>query len=375
MDVKESGLTYHDNRNAQESAPLFEPPPHWPLEEIRKAIPKHCFERSTVRAFGYLLRDLAIGGGAIWWTQSLVFTGLWILAHECGHRAFSSSGVVSDVVGFTLHSSLITPYWSWKITHHHHHMYHGSMERDELWIPDTRSGLGIPESHDEGVLEEYFGDSPMYCMAKLLACHFIAFQAYLISNLSGQRRFPKGTSHYNPYAVLFRDSQRSSIIWSDVGIVAALLVISRFSWRSVVPLYWIPWFGMSHWIVFLTFLHHTDPVVPRYRDGAWSYVRGAAATIDRDFLGWQGKFFMHGTSHWHVVHHYFPKLPFYNAAEATEHLKLFMGKHYVCSDTPIFQTFWYNWNHCRFVEDTGTVLFLRDKKGKYARRVAEDKQS
>ena len=58
-------------------------------------------------------------------------------------------------------------------------MYHGSMERDEFWIPDTRSELGIPETHDESVIEEYFGDSPIYCLAKLVACHFLAFQVYL----------------------------------------------------------------------------------------------------------------------------------------------------------------------------------------------------
>ena len=74
--------------------------------------------------------------------------------------------------------------------------------------------------------------------------------------------------------------------------------------------YWIPWFGMSHWIIFMTFLHHTDPRAPHYRDKAWTFTRGAAATIDRDFLGWQGRFLMHGISHWHVVHHYFPKIPF-----------------------------------------------------------------
>ena len=60
-------------------------------------------------------------------------------------------------------------------------MTHGSMERDELWIPATRSELGLPPPPDdhESVYEEYFGDSPVYALIKLLSFHFLAFQAYL----------------------------------------------------------------------------------------------------------------------------------------------------------------------------------------------------
>ncbi len=53
----------------------------------------------------------------------------------------------------------------------------------------------------------------------------------------------------------------------------------------------------------VTYLQHTAPEVPHYRRDAWTFIRGAAATVDRDFLGWQGKFFLHGVAHYHVVHH------------------------------------------------------------------------
>ena len=59
----------------------------------------------------------------------------------------------------------------------------------------------------------------------------------------------------------------------------------------------------------ITYLHHTDPEIPHYRGQAWSYARGAASTVDRNFLGWQGLFFLHGVAHYHVVHHFFPKMP------------------------------------------------------------------
>lgn len=53
----------------------------------------------------------------------------------------------------------------------------------------------------------------------------------------------------------------------------------------------------------ITYLHHTDPTLPHYRGNEWNFQRGAAATIDRNFLGWQGRFFLHDVAHYHVIHH------------------------------------------------------------------------
>ncbi len=32
-------------------------------------------------------------------------TGLWVIAHECGHQAFSPSKTINNTVGWVLHSS------------------------------------------------------------------------------------------------------------------------------------------------------------------------------------------------------------------------------------------------------------------------------
>ena len=45
--------------------------------------------------------------------QGAVCTGLWVIAHECGHQAFSKYQTVNDAVGIVLHSSLLVPYFSW----------------------------------------------------------------------------------------------------------------------------------------------------------------------------------------------------------------------------------------------------------------------
>lgn len=45
--------------------------------------------------------------------------------------------------------------------------------------------------------------------------------------------------------------------------------------------------------VMITFLHHSDPTIPHFRKEEWSFLRGAAATVDRPTLGWIGRFFFH----------------------------------------------------------------------------------
>ena len=67
--------------------------------------------------------------------------------------------------------------------------------------------------------------------------------------------------------------------------------------------------------------------MPHYTGDEWNFVRGAAATIDREF-GFIGRHLLHGIIETHVLHHYVSTIPFYNADEASEAIKPIMGKHY-----------------------------------------------
>ena len=93
-----------------------------------------------------------------WVAQGSVMTGVWVLAHECGHQAFSNYKWVNDSVGWVLHSALLVPYHSWRISHKNHHSYTCSMEKDEVFVPASRSDFAIemmadtPLSHFAGVV-------------------------------------------------------------------------------------------------------------------------------------------------------------------------------------------------------------------------------
>ena len=119
-------------------------PPTFTLKTIRDAIPAHCFQRNLYTSLGHLASDLAIlsvfaylatwiGNPALpqwsayvlwplyWYAQGAVMTGVWVLAHECGHQSFSESELANNIVGTICHSLLLVPFHSWRITHGKHH--------------------------------------------------------------------------------------------------------------------------------------------------------------------------------------------------------------------------------------------------------------
>jgi len=147
----------------------------------------------------------------------------------------------------------------------------------------------------------------------------LGYHAYLIMNTSGQK-YSTPTSHFNRESSvnndqwfelthvsvsawstgIFKPSQRSHIMLSNFGIgLMAYLVYASVKWvgaTRVWALYGIPCIAVCHWVTMIVFLQHTDPRLPHYRKGAWSYRLGALSTMDRNFLGWQGKFFLHNVS-------------------------------------------------------------------------------
>jgi len=394
----------------EDALPEYTPMP-WSLKEIKAAIPPQFFVRDTRRGLLYLARDLILAAIAwtlatfidpclkadatkellspigaevarwlawcvYWWFQGLIFTGIWVIGHECGHGAFSDHKIVNDILGFVTHTFLWTPYFSWRISHHRHHSNHASMERDEVYVPKTREDLGIPEkAQDEIDWDELFGDTPIYTLYMLIRQQLLAFPAYLLFNVSGQKTYPKWTNHFDPNSILFTRAQRNAVIMSNIGIAAMVWGVtyasSVYGVANVIKYYAFPWLEVSHWFIMITYLHHTDPTLPHYRGKEWNFQRGAAATVDRDFLGWQGRFFLHDVAHYHVIHHFFPKMPFYHGPEATQHLKAFIGDHYAYSKEYVFKALWDSYNKCQFVENDGEVLFYRDKKGQAIRRPAD----
>ena len=99
--------------------------------------------------------------------------------------------------------------------------------------------------------------------------------------------------------------------------------------------------------------------MPHFRKPEWNWLRGACCTVDRSF-GPVLNVVLHHINDLHVCHHIFHKVPFYHAAEATEHIKRVLGPYYLKDDTPIATACWRAFTKCQMIEDDGDIVFYKN---------------
>jgi hypothetical protein len=264
-------------------------PPKVTWNELYAALPKRVFKKSTIKGLSYVVRDVALAvvlyklswrmdwivacvskplnaSGIqtrvikwILWTfyfnaQGIVLTSWWCLAHEASHGTLSSISLVNDVVGFLLHTFLLAPYFAWKASHHTHHVSTASVERDENYVPPSRSQFNLQpdEIANAADYNEIFEETPIYNTLHMIAMQLLGLPFYFLFNLKGSPRHPPGTNHFHPHSSLFKPHERVGVIISDIGI--AIMVCMLYNWTKQV--------GFSHFVClyfvpFLVNFYHT----------------------------------------------------------------------------------------------------------------------
>lgn len=364
--------------------------PDYSIKTILDLIPKDCYERVLWKSFYYVFRDIlcmltvayistnyisllpnvylrALLWGLNCWLLGLFGTGLWVMAHECGHQLFSDYGWVNDTVGWVLHSYLMVPFFSWKYSHGKHHKSTGHLTRDMVFVPLTKEEFAHSRSVNR--LAELSEDSPIFTLYQLIIQQFGGWILHILTNVTGQP-YPDvpawKQNHFVPTSPLF-DKKDYWYIWlSDLGILIQSFVlykwVQNYGWFNFAMFWLIPYVFVNHWLVFITYLQHTDPTMPHYEASEWTFARGAAATIDREF-GFVGKFCFHDIIETHVLHHYVSRIPFYNGRKATKLLKEVMGEHYRHSDENMWVSLWKSARSCQFVDgDNGVKMFRNINK-------------
>lgn len=266
--------------------------PDYTIKDIRDAIPKHCFERSAARSLGYVARDIAslattfylfhnyvtpetvpsTPARAVLWAlytvvQGLFGTGIWVLAHECGHQAFSPSKVLNDTVGWVLHSALLVPYFSWKISHGKHHKATANMDRDMVFVPKTREERASRLGKLAHELSELGEETPIVTFIMLVGQQLIGWPNYLMTNITGhdtherqsegrgkgkKNGFGGGVNHFDPSSPLYEAKDAKLVLLSDVGLaltISALVYLgNNFGWSNLLVWYFIPYLWVNHWL-------------------------------------------------------------------------------------------------------------------------------
>lgn len=272
--------TYIQTQKVEAKEPVFPD-----INTIRKTIPPHCFQPSAWRSMSYVVRDLAMAAAltygaltyipsvdnpvyrtSLWvvygFIQGLVGVGIWILAHECGHGAFSLHRNLNDVVGWVLHSLLLVPFFSWKFSHARHHRFTGHMQKDMAFVPKTSPSYlvrSVGNALSSFVDLDVFEDAPIVNLFRLLGQQLGGWQIYLLLNATAgddsmQNKNAKWwrRSHFDPWSGVFRPQEAIYILISDIGlglVCAALYYASlALDWQTVFLLYGVPYFWINHWL-------------------------------------------------------------------------------------------------------------------------------
>lgn len=259
--------------------------PTFTMKEIHDAIPPHCFKPSVLRSMAYVVRDyfylsaliylavtyipllpnvyLRFAAWAAYTTvQGFVFTGIWILAHECGHGGFSKHKKLNYTMGLIMHSFLLVPFHSWRISHSQHHKATGNIDKDTAFVPHTRESwvkTNFGEKAKANMIEftELAEDSPIVALWHDVVHQVFGWPGYLLFNLTGQKyQGQKGLKimhfYFGEDSVFFKKSELPLIMLSDLGVaimIGFLVVAGQIfgSW-NVIVLWGVPWLWVNNWI-------------------------------------------------------------------------------------------------------------------------------
>ncbi|MDQ2679211.1 MAG: fatty acid desaturase [Actinomycetota bacterium] len=352
--------------------------------EVRSIIPDDCFVRSTGRSLRYLAGSLAVVVALVaaaalflpmtWaWLPVWVLyavatgtaaTGLWVIAHECGHRAFSPNQRLQDGIGFVLHSALLVPYFSWQRSHSVHHAKTNHLDEGETHVP-SRAIDRDAESRRRGPIRANLATAWAITTALL-----VGWPAYLLVGTTGGPARGR-TNHFwpvRPFSTALFPARWHARVWGSalgVLVVLVLLVAWALAAGSIAPvlaLYVGPYLVVNAWLVTYTWLQHTDVDVAHYADPEWSWLRGAFQTVDRPY-GRVVDLLHHRIGSTHVAHHIDHRIPHYHADRATEAIRAAFPEWYRFDPTPVPVALWRVGSECIAVQDHQIGWYFTDPAG------------
>ena len=337
------------------------------IKEFQDVIPNQYFKPRTRTSLRYLFQSffiqvlvLVIGLSIpltpkmipIWILYAFISgttaMGFWVIAHECGHGAFSRNKTLETLVGYALHSLLLVPYFSWQRSHAVHHRFTNNITDGETHVPLVIHGNGVTEKAG-GEKELAFSSSlgkTNYGIIQLVLHLIFGWPAYLLNGSTGGIKY--GTSNHfwptKPFSKALWPSIWAKKVWiSDIGVLLTILglifLISNYGLFPILGMYIGPLIVVNCWLVVYTWLHHTDTDVPHLSNSEFTFMRGAFLSIDRPY-GKILNFLHHHIGSSHVVHHVCPTIPHYHAKKATVLIKKAFKKAYLYNPDPIHKALW-----------------------------------
>ena len=371
------------------------------------AIPDYCFTRPVLKSYFFIARDAlfaAITAGvtakvllptayalsavlppALAWVfptlvwvayavaQGTVLTGLWVIGHECGHQSFSPWTVVNDATGFVIHTALLVPYWSWKLSHAKHHKYTNHTTSGETHVPNLATEVVGFRKLASSLGEDAF--SALNVFQHLV----FGWPAYLVANATGGREtYDKvplteakagclSMTHFVGSGSQLYEPKFHMKIWaSGAGVIAMIggLVKAAQTYGAAPVLLWYvaPYTVVNMWLVLYTWLQHCHEDIPHLGEDSFTWIRGALSTVDRPYP-WLVDQLHHHIGTTHVLHHLFSRIPHYHAEAASKAMQAELREAYRYDPTPIVVATFQTATKCIFIDDTDGVQYFKDASG------------
>jgi omega-3 fatty acid desaturase (delta-15 desaturase) len=308
------------------------------LTDIKVKLPDHCFRPTIRQSMSYVVKDIIyvtltfiimyqiqtkFNYGFLlfpiyWCVQGTLYTSLFVLGHDCGHGSFSSNQLLNDIVGTILHTWILAPYYTWKLSHNKHHKNTANIDKDEVFYPQR--GAHYEHSVWDDILFWLPGIGWFY---------------YLINGYS-----PRPINHFNPFEPLFYDRHFFGVCCSLAAYSGMcylmFLYACSFGFINLLVYHLIPVFIFACYMVIITLLHHTEIGIPWYADSEWNNVKGQLSTVDRNYGSVHSIIHSIGT---HQIHHLFTKVPHYHLEEATTQFRIAYPELVRYSDESVLSAF------------------------------------
>lgn len=299
------------------------------LKDVKSAIPASCYEINRIKAWWGMLRGLSmpillaymiswvpLSGDlhllwqiplllGLWLCQGSADVGLIILAHDCGHGAFSKRRWLNDLMGHFCTSFMMVGYHNWQISHNHHHAYSQMLHQDTDWPEKMFTADEYPKLPLFWKLYVRLGyGSPVGLIV-----------GFLTGNL--RRTFmPIGY----PQIFLSKRFRRQLLLSTLVMFVCTgslqVALVMYTGWWGLLKYYWMgALFGFVLGSL-ITQVQHTNADTLVFEKEHWSPLRAHVITTFNvrfpriiEFLAFDFNF--------HVAHHISPRVPWYNLRKAT----------------------------------------------------------
>jgi omega-6 fatty acid desaturase (delta-12 desaturase) len=244
----------------------------------------------------WLLQHCVLAALAMSVLNGLLVVRLFIIQHDCGHRAYFSSQKLMDWTGRLLGAFTVTPYAIWRHCHNIHHAHTGDLDKRGLGDVHTMT------------LEEYEAASTMERL-KYKAYRHPLFLFFIAPTLLFvlQQRLPVG----------FWDNKKfvASAILTNLGIAAILGVFYTLGGWQAIALVWLPSIAVGASIgVWLFYVQH------QFEDTYWDWkpewnIHDAALRGSSHYILPQPIKWFSGNIGIHHVHHLYARIPFYRLPE------------------------------------------------------------